>query len=72
MIYNPIFEEELDKKIQFKQLKKEIKKRARHASIRQTMDRVYNLLQRKPILTIAALFHPVVDLIKTSRTTKEI
>ena len=71
MIYNPIFEEEVDKKLQFKQLKKEIKKRARSESIKQTMDRVYNLLQRKPILTIAALFHPVVNLIKTVRT-KEI
>ena len=71
MIYNPIFEEEVDKKLQFKQLKKEIKKRARSESIKQTMDRVYNLLQRKPILTIAALFHPVVNLIKTART-KEI
>lgn len=61
MIYNPIFEEEKEKKIEFKQLKKEIKNRARKESMKQVVDRVYHLLQKKPILTIAALFHPIIN-----------
>ena len=71
MIYNPIFEEEKEKKLEFKQLKKEIKKRARHESMKQTIDRVYNLLQKKPILTIAALFHPIVNWFKLSKRNEE-
>ena len=71
MIYNPIFEEEKEKKLEFKQLKKEIKHRARKESMKQTIDRVYNLLQKKPILTIAALFHPVVNLFKLSKNSEE-
>ncbi len=61
MIYNPIFEEEKEKKLEFKQLKKEIKNRARKENIKQVVNRVYHLLQKKPILTIAALFHPIVN-----------
>ena len=68
MIYNPIFEEEKEKKLQFKQLRKEIKRRARKENIRQVIDRVYNLLQRKPILTLTALFHPLVNMVRTART----
>lgn len=68
MIYNPIFEEEKEKKLQFKELRKEIKKRARHETIKQAIDRVYHLLQKKPILTIAALFHPLVDIFRETRT----
>ena len=63
MLYNPIFEEEKERKIEFKKLKKEITKRARKETIRQTMDRVYHLLQRKPILTLAALFHPLLEMV---------
>ena len=64
MIYNPIFEEEKEKKHEFKQLKKEIKKRARQEGMKEMIDRVYRLLQKKPILTIAAIFHPIVDMVK--------
>ena len=71
MIYNPIFEEEKEKKLQFKQLKKEIKSRARKEGIKQTIDRLYNLLQKKPILTIAALFHPIINLFKFTKRTEE-
>ena len=71
MIYNPIFEEEADKKLQFKQLKKEIKKRAHKEGMKQTIDRLYNLLQKKPILTIAALFHPLVHWFKFSKRNEE-
>ncbi len=71
MIYNPIFEEEKEKKIEFKQLKKEIKNRARKEGMKQTIDRVYNLLQKKPILTIAALFHPIVSWLKFSKRNEE-
>jgi len=67
MIYNPIFEEEKDRKLQFKQLKKEIKKRARHENIKQVIDRVYYLLQRKPILTIVTLLHPITNFFKVSK-----
>ncbi len=70
MIYNPIFEEEKEKKLQFKQLKKEIKHRAHKESMKQTIDRVYNLLQKKPILTIAALFHPIINLFKLNKEEK--
>ena len=64
MIYNPIFEEEKEKKIQFKQLKKEIKKRAHKENLNQVMNRVFNLLKRKPILTITAIFHPLVSVFR--------
>ena len=47
MIYNPIFEEEKEKKLQFKQLKKEIKHRAHKEGIKNTIDRLYNLMQKK-------------------------
>ncbi len=71
MIYNPIFEEEKEKKSEFKQLKKEIKKRARHENMKQVIDRVYHLLQKKPGLTIAALFHPIVNLFKLPKSNEE-
>ena len=71
MIYNPIFEEEKEKKLEFKQLKKEIKHRARKESMKQTIDRLYHLLQKKPILTIAALFHPIVNLLKLPKGDEE-
>lgn len=67
MVYNPIFEEEVERKKELKQLKKEIKHRARSENIAQVINRVYNLLKSKPILTIYALLHPVLDLIKTTR-----
>lgn len=65
MVYNPIFEEEVERKSQLKQLKKEIKKRARHESMKQVIDRVFHLLQRKPILTIAHLLNPLFNMVKT-------
>ena len=71
MIYNPIFEEEKEKKLEFKELKKEIKHRARKESMKQTVDRIYNLLQKKPILTIAALFHPLANWFKLSKHSEE-
>lgn len=71
MIYNPIFEEEKEKKIQFKELKKEIKSRAHKEGMKQTIDRLYHLLQKKPVLTIAALFHPLVNLFKFSKNNEE-
>ncbi len=71
MIYNPIFEEEREKKLQFKELKKEIKQRAHKEGMKQTIDRLYNLLQKKPVLTIAALFHPLINLFKLSKNNNE-
>ena len=71
MIYNPIFEEEKQKQLEFKQLKKEIKHRARKEGMKQTIDRLYNLLQKKPILTIAALFHSITNLFKLSKNAEE-
>ena len=67
MVYNPIFEEEIERKKEFKQLRKEIKSRHRHETVRQIMDRVYNLLKKKPVLTLVALFHPLVDMFRTIR-----
>ena len=64
MVYNPIFEEEKEKRLEFRQLKKEIKKRAHKETIKQTIDRIYHLLQKKPVLTVAALFHPLINLFK--------
>ncbi|MBI1857676.1 MAG: hypothetical protein HYR97_00945 [Candidatus Melainabacteria bacterium] len=52
MIYNPIFEEETEKKSrisELKQLKKAIVKRTHKRTIKQTLDRVYNLLKKSPI-----------------------
>lgn len=71
MIYNPIFEEEKEKRIQFKELKKEIKHRARKESISKVISRIFNLLNKKPILTIAALLHPLAHLTKTASTRTE-
>ena len=71
MIYNPIFEEEKEKKLEFKQLKKEIKHRAHKESMKQTIDRIYNLLQKKPILTITALLHPIANLFKLPKNNEE-
>lgn len=65
MVYNPIFEEEVDRKKELKQLKKEIKSRARKENMKQVIDRVFYLLKRRPILTIAHLFHPILDMVKT-------
>lgn len=67
MVYNPIFEEEVERKKELKQLKKEIKSRARKENIRQVIERVYHLLQKKPILTLASLFHPLINMINTVR-----
>ena len=73
MIYNPIFEEEAGRKVELKQLKKEIKNRARKQSINEVVSRVYNLLKRKPILTIASLLHPIIDMVKVKTAkTKEV
>ena len=70
MIYNPIFEEEFERKTELRQLKKEIKKRAMQENMSSVMSRVYNLLKRKPILTIASLFIPIISIVKTR--TKEV
>ncbi|GEM_PF-3506135 len=67
MIYNPIFEEEAERKTEFKKLKKEIKKRARKENISTVINRVYNLLKRKPILTLATLFQPLIEMVRTRR-----
>lgn len=67
MIYNPIFEEEKERKLQFKKLKKEIKTRARQENIQEVMTRVFHLLQKKPILTIVSLMHPIVNIFKTNK-----
>ncbi len=56
MIYNPIFEEEVEKKIEFKELKKEIKSRARKEDIKNAIYRIYNMLQKRPTLTLATIF----------------
>ena len=72
MIYNPIFEEEVERKVELKQLKKEIKKRARQENINDVMNRVYNLLKRKPILTIAAFLHPLTNLFKMAKDEESI
>lgn len=61
MVYNPIFEEEVERKKELKELKQEIKSRARKDNIKQVIERVYHLLQRKPILTILSLLHPIID-----------
>ena len=71
MVYNPIFEEEKERKLEFKQLKKEIKHRARKESMKQTIDRLYNLFQKKPVLTIAALLHPLANFFKLNRDKQE-
>ena len=68
MVYNPIFEEEVERKQELKQLKKEIKKRVRTENMKQVIDRVFHLLQRKPILTLAHFFHPLLDMVKTLKT----
>ena len=39
--------------------------------MKQTIDRIYNLLQKKPILTIAALFHPIASLLKLPKRDEE-
>lgn len=52
MIYNPIFEEEQERKTEFKELKKAIQVRARKHNIKKTINRVYSLLTRKPIENI--------------------
>ena len=70
MIYNPIFEEEIESKVQLKQLKKEIKKRAREEGMKEVLSRVYNLLKKKPVLTIAAILRPITDFLTAK--TKEV
>lgn len=60
MIYNPIFEEETERKNELKQLKKEIKRRARRETISSVISRVYNLLTRKPPV-LADIFNPEVE-----------
>lgn len=67
MVYNPIFEEEAERKTELKKLKKEIKKRARKENINTVITRVYNLLKRKPILTLAALLQPLLDMVRARR-----
>lgn len=51
MIYNPIFEEEAEKKEEFSDLKKAIRKRAQKEQIKRAFNRVYNLLRKDPIST---------------------
>lgn len=65
MVYNPIFEEEIESKKDLRILAKDIKKRARKDSMKNVINRVYNLLQKKPLSTI---FQPFMDLVKTSKT----
>ena len=67
MIYNPIFEEEKERKTELKVLKKEIKTRARKEEINKIISRVFHLLQKKPILTLSAIFHPIAEMLKTER-----
>ena len=64
MVYNPIFEEEIESKKYLKTLKKDIKIRAGKESMKNIIGRVYNLLQKKPI---SSLFQPIIDLVKTSK-----
>lgn len=71
MVYNPIFEEEREKKLQFKELKKEIKHRARKENMREVIDRVYKLLQRKPLLTLSMLLSPIRQLFKVQKHHEE-
>ena len=54
MIYNPIFEEEIESKHNLKDLKKDIEKRARSEYIRRTFNRVFRLFQGKSVSTLAA------------------
>jgi len=56
MIYNPIFEEEIESKTELLALKKDLKLRARKESLTGAINRVYSLLQKKPILTLSTLF----------------
>lgn len=65
MIYNPIFEEEVERKTELKKLKRDIKRRARKMTINHMINRVYNLLKRKPIKLIASLFPSLRELTKT-------
>ena len=67
MVYNPIFEEEKERKTEFKELKKEIQKRARQEEISKMMTRVFHLLQKKPILTLSAIFHPIAEMVKIGK-----
>lgn len=67
MIYNPIFEEEKERKTELKVLKKEIKNRARKEKINEVISRVFHLLQKKPILTLTAIFHPITEMVKAGR-----
>ena len=67
MIYNPIFEEEKERKTELRVLKKEIKNRARKEKINEVISRVFHLLQKKPILTLTAIFHPITEMVKTGR-----
>jgi len=68
MVYNPIFEEEIERKRELQKLKKEIKTRHRKENLKQVFDRLYNLFQKKPILTIYSLFHPLLNRMKTTST----
>ncbi len=47
MIYNPIFEEEKEKKQELKVLKRAIRVRSQKEYIKQLINRVYNLFQSK-------------------------
>lgn len=47
MIYNPIFEEEIESKESLKDLKKDIKNRARKEYLKRTFSRVYRMFQDK-------------------------
>ena len=71
MVYNPIFEEEKEKRLQFKKLKKEIKHRARKENLRGVIDRVYKLMQRKPLLTLNMLLQPFWHFFKTQKPQDE-
>lgn len=67
-MYNPIFEEEEDKKVrkkELKKLKKAIRKRAYSTGIKGIIGRVYELfIKRTPI---SALFASEKELAKTSK-----
>ncbi len=68
MVYNPIFEEEKERKLELKELKQEIKKRARQEEINKVMARVFHLLQKKPVLTLSAIFHPIAEMVKAGKS----
>lgn len=53
MIYNPIFEEEIERKKELGSLKKELKVRATLDSIKSAINNVYRLFQKKSADSLA-------------------